>query len=106
MTIEWSIKMKTFDKASWHIDGGEKAQEVVARFRVVFEFLQEKGLLTADGVETLEYAMDSSVSLNSTMVNEVGKDFLERYYDEVIVPAPAEIHQNLIEAYGKFIAKE
>ena len=94
--------MKTYDKAAWHIDGGEKTPEVVARFRKVFEFLQEKKMLTADGMETLEYGMDSSVSLNSTMVTVDGNDFLECYYEKIIALTPLEIRQNLIDAYKKF----
>lgn len=96
--------MKTYDKASWHIDGGENPQEVIERFHAVFLFLRDKMMLTEDGIETLEYGMDSSASLNSTMVTAVGKDFLDRYYDEVLAPEAAAITQNLLDAYEKFKA--
>ena len=98
--------MKTYDKASWHIDGGERASDVVARFRVVFDFLQDKKMLTADGAETLEYGMDSSVSLNSTMVTEEGNAFLDQFYDAVIAVTPLEIRKNLIAAFEKFSVVE
>ena len=98
--------MKTYDKASWHIDGGEKSSDVVARFRVVFEFLQDKKMLTTDGAETLEYGMDSSVSLNSTMVTEEGNAFLDRFYDEIIAVTQLEIRKNLIAAFEKFLVVE
>ncbi len=97
--------MKIYDKASWHIDNGEQATIVIARFRELFVFLKEKMMLTVDGIETLEYAMDSSVSLNSTMVNSEGKNFLDRYYDEIIASNASEIKKNLVAAYGKYRAE-
>ena len=69
------MNMKSYDKASWHIDGGEPEYKVVDRFKAVFLFLADKELLTADGIETLEFGMDSSVSLNSTMVTDEGNAF-------------------------------
>lgn len=98
--------MKVYDKASWHIDGDEKKQDVIARFREVFEFLQGNEMLSEEGIETLEYAMDSSVSLNSMMVNLEGKEFLECYYDDVITNSPENIKKNLQEAYEKFIVED
>ena len=76
--------MKIYDKASWHIDGGEKTSVVVLRFEEVFLFLLERDMLNDEGKETLEYGIDSSVSLNSTMVNIKGKRFLDHFYDDVI----------------------
>lgn len=98
--------MKVYDKASWHIDGGENRTEVVSRFKAVFEFLQEKNMLTADGLETLEYAMDSSASLNSRMVTAEGNDFLEKYYDDILAVTPTQIRKNLVEAYKEFTVEE
>lgn len=98
--------MKIYDKASWHIDGGEKISDVIARFSEVFLFLNEKKMLTADGVETMEYMMDFDVSLNSTMVTEGGNAFLDRFYDEVIAVTPLEIRKNLIAAFEKFSVAE
>ena len=39
--------MKTYDKASWHIDGGEKESAVVSRFKTLFLFLADKNMLNA-----------------------------------------------------------
>ncbi len=94
--------MKIYDKAVWHIDGGEKTSDVVNRFKVIFKFLDEKGLLNDDGKETLEYCMDSSVSLNSRMVNKEGKMFLDAYYDDVLSHNPIILKKNLYVAYKKF----
>ena len=97
--------MKSYDKASWHIDGGEKVSDVVARFKTIFNFLADKKMLTPEGVETLDFGMDSSVSLNSNMVNPDGKAFLDRYYDFILSQNPTEIKKNLKEAYDKYTEK-
>lgn len=94
--------MKSYDKAAWHIDGGEKEADVVARFKEIFVFLADKYMLNDEGIETLEYGMDNSVSLNSNMVNVEGGAFLDRYYDSVLNQNPREITKNLQEAYKKF----
>lgn len=95
--------MKSYDKAAWHIDGGEKESEVIFRFGEIFVFLAEKKMLNDEGMETLEFGMDSSVSLNSNMVNKEGEAFLDAYYDVVLNQNPREITKNLQEAYKKFI---
>ena len=98
--------MKSYDKATWHIDGGEKKAEVVARFRKVFEFLDEKKMLSEDGRETFEFGMDSSVVLNTTMVNAEGQAFLDGYYDWVLQQNPQEVKKNLSIAYDQFLGRE
>lgn len=97
--------MKSYDKASWHIDGGENEVEVIDRFNDVFAFLAEKNMLNEEGLETYEYGMDSSVSINSNMVNEQGESFLDTYYDAVLGQNPKEIKKSLEEAY-KVYTKE
>ena len=76
--------MKVFDKAQWHIDAGEAIEEVVAKFRVVFEFLDSRNMLSTEGRELLEFGIDSSVSLNERMVNKEGFIFLCEHYNNVI----------------------
>ena len=97
--------MKTFDKASWHIDGGENEKDVISRFKEVFSFLKEKNMLNDEGLETLEYGMDSSASLNSNMVVAEGEAFLDAYYDVVLDQNPIDINKNLQLAYEKFIGE-
>ena len=94
--------MKIYDKASWHIDGSENISDVIFRFREIFEFLKEKDLLTLDGEETYEFRMDSSVSLNSTMVNEEGQDFLDQYYDIIIGEDIQNMKEKFISMYQNF----
>lgn len=98
--------MKTYDKASWHIDGGENESDVITRFREVFTFLVDKKMLSAEGMETLEFGMDSSVSLNSNMVTAEGAAFLDAYYDIVLGQDPKDTAQNLQIAYEKYLGKE
>lgn len=97
--------MKSYDKASWHIDGGEERTEVIVRFKAVFDFLYKKGMLTEDGAETMEYGMDDSVSLNSTMVTMDGEAFMEKFYDSILDSNIDVMKENLESSYRKFISK-
>lgn len=87
--------MKVFDKAQWHIDAGEDSKEVVAKFKAVFEFLNNRNMLSAEGKEFLEFGIDSSTSLNERMVTKEGIVFLYEYYDKVINCKAAEIREAL-----------
>ena len=95
--------MKIFDKAQWHIDGGENPSSVTNKFLVIFDFLNEEGLLSHDGMEILDLGMDSSVSLNDQMVTEKGFKFLEKYYAEVINDGCDEIVYELRKRHHLFI---
>lgn len=97
--------MKSYDKASWHIDGGEKESDVIARFKDVFTFLADKKMLNEEGLETFEFGMDSSVSLNSNMVTAEGEAFLDAYYDVVLSKNPKDTTKNLQIAYEEYINK-
>jgi hypothetical protein len=91
--------MQVFDKAQWHIDAGEPANEVIARLKVVFQFLAERGLLSAEGKEIWQFGIDSSASLHERLVNEEGAKFLSAHYDDLIGLAPFEISKKLAELY-------
>ena len=80
-----SGKVKVFDKASWHIDGGEDPKKVVTRFKDIFICLKKLHLLNDDGLEVLDNAMDDSVSLHQGLVTDEGYDFLTKYYDKSII---------------------
>ena len=97
--------MNTYGKAVWHIDGGEKEKDVITRFKEVFSFLEEKNMLNDEGLETLEYGMDSSASLNSNMVVAEGEAFLDKYYDVVLGQNPIDIKKNLQAAYDKYVGE-
>ena len=76
--------MKIFDKAAWHIDAGESPDEVLEKFQLIFKYLEKKGMLSEDGKEILEIGIDSSVSLNESMVTPAGKTYLEAKYDSLL----------------------
>lgn len=76
--------MKIYDKAAWHIDGGEKKEDVLRRFSIIFSYLAKNNMLTDEGKEILELGIDSSVSLHERMVNESGKTFLDKEYDTLL----------------------
>ena len=98
--------MKSYDKAAWNIDGGEKEIDIIARFKEIFLFLRDKRMLSEEGLETLEFGMDSSVSLNSNMVNAEGEAFLDAFYNVILNQNPKEIRENLQESFKKFVAKD
>ncbi len=91
-----------YDKAQWHIDAGENANSVIARIKAVFEFLNDKDLLSAEGKELLELGIDSSASLNKRMVTEKGGKFLEAHYNNVIHYGEDKIAEGLEQEYKKF----
>lgn len=82
-----------YDKASWHIDAGENEKDVIHRFEVLFDFLLTKNFLNDDGKETMEYGMDSSISLNNTMLTDDGIRFLNKYFDEIISKSPKNLNK-------------
>lgn len=94
--------MKSYDKAAWHIDEGENEEKVVGFFKEIFTFLQEKNMLSMEGIEVLEDAMDESVALNSFMVNKAGEAFLDSFYDGVTVMDSQKARSIFQEAYDKY----
>ena len=73
-----------YDKAQWHIDAGEKEEIVVKKFKILFDFLNEKNLLTDEGKEIIEIGVDCSVSIHERMVTKEGKEFMTNQYDKII----------------------
>ena len=94
--------LKIYDKAQWHIDAGESVELCVNRIKIVFEFLNKKGMLTSDGIEMLDIGIDSSVSLNERMVSEQGKIFLEQFYDDILQLSLEDVKSGLEERYMMF----
>lgn len=94
--------LKIYDKAQWHIDAGEDAASCVKRIKAVFEFLQEKNMLSDEGNEIVEAGIDSSISLNERMVTVQGKRFLERFYDDILQFPLKSVKKQLKEDYKIF----
>lgn len=76
--------MKIYDKAKWHIDGGENKEEVLKKLSLIFQFLNQKKWLTSEGEEIYELGVDESTSLHERMVNDDGKKFLDERYDTLL----------------------
>jgi len=76
--------MKVYDKAMWHIDGGEDKEEVIAKFKVIFAFLKGKNMLSDEGKEIMEFGIDSSISLHERLLTAEGNKFIEAHYDSII----------------------
>lgn len=76
--------MIIFDKAAWQIDGGVPEELVVSHFNTVFLWLKNHNMLSDEGQEETEDGIDSSASLNETMVTKEGLSFLEKCYDEYL----------------------
>lgn len=95
--------LKIYDKAQWHIDGGEDVELVIARFKSVFRFLADKDLLSPEGMELLEIGMDSSASLHERMVSDKGNKFLSDVYEEVEDLDYTEIEEMLEKKYIDFV---
>lgn len=76
--------MKIYDKAKWHIEGGENKEEVLKKLSIIFEFLNKNKWLTSEGEEIYELGIDSNTSLHERMVSEAGKKFLDERYDALL----------------------
>ena len=72
--------LKIYDKAAWHIDGGERADRVLKSLKEDLQFLHDNNMLTPEGEEIYKAGVDTSYSLHERMVNRDGKKFLESKY--------------------------
>lgn len=84
LELKGENKMKIYDKAKWHIDGGENTKEVIEKFVVIFTVLKSKNMLSDEGKEVMEIGIDGSVSLHERLLTEEGNVFLEQNYDSII----------------------
>jgi hypothetical protein len=94
--------LKVYDKAQWHIDAGAYEEVVVKKMKVLFDFLDAKGLLQAEGKELLEIGIDDSVSIHERMLTEEGNKFMESKYDTVINTKEEEFYEALETAFKEF----
>lgn len=76
--------MIIIDKAAWQIDGGVPENLVTSHFKTVFSWLDNHGMLTAEGQEEMEDGIDDTVSLHEKLVTSEGLAFLEKCYDEYL----------------------
>lgn len=93
---------KIYDKASWHIDNGCDKSEVIKKFENVLSFLNANSLLSNDGKEIFELGVDSSISINESMLNKIGNEFMTKYYDSVINDTSDTIGEKLSDMFKQF----
>ena len=71
-----------YDKFDWQIEKKIQSELVIKHFRLILEWLDNKGLLSDRGKELLVSGLDCNVSLSSNMVTDKGDSFLSKYYGE------------------------
>lgn len=94
--------LKVYDKAQWHIDAGADEATVVEKMKILFEFLNAKGLLLGEGKEVLDLGIDDSVSIHERMLTEEGNNFMETKYDDIIDTNKDDINEALENAFEAF----
>ena len=75
---------KVYDKAKWQIENGKDSVEVLKHFKMILQWCEKKYLLSDEGLETLSFGVDESISLHSRMFTKRGNAFMEKYYDKYI----------------------
>lgn len=92
--------MKVYDKATWHIDGGESSEEVLKKFHTIFTFLNEKKMLSSEGLEIFKIVgIDSSIVLHDRLLTSEGNKFLEYCSDKIINYSSSEIQYQIETVY-------
>lgn len=76
--------MIIYDKASWQLDKGMSKTRVIKHFSFIFDFLKQNDFLNENGLEIMDIGIDTSISLNDSLLNEKGNVFLAKYYDEML----------------------
>jgi hypothetical protein len=74
---------KTYDKVRWHFPEGKGCPSVEAaktHFDVAMKWLNDNGLLSAEGIEAAETGIDSDFALTSHMLTPKGNRVLGRCY--------------------------
>lgn len=100
--------MKVYDKAEWQIDGGVDKPIVERHFKLLFSWLNAKGLLSSDGKEIFELDSFGDVSLHSGLLTNEGNIFIDKNYDEIAKMfsyGDNSFVKGLDERYGKKILK-
>ncbi|MEZ5452625.1 MAG: hypothetical protein R3E93_07360 [Thiothrix sp.] len=72
-----------YDKVSWHYPEGKNCPSLEAakiHFLVMMKWLKENNLLSTEGEEVWELGVDADFSITSTMLNEKGKNILDKHY--------------------------
>jgi hypothetical protein len=95
-------RLKIYDKAAWHIDGGEDEKEVVAKFKAIIEFLDSKGMLSKAGKEIIKSGIDESISIHENMLTNEGNNFMDTCYNNIINKSSKSIKSALEREYDVY----
>ena len=69
---------------------------------ILFDFLENKGFLQAEGKEILKIGIDESISIHERMLTEKGNSFMESKYDGIINTNEEEFNEALENAFEEF----
>lgn len=92
--------MQIYDKAIWHIDAGENSDEVLEKYRLIFFYLRNHDMLTPDGMELFDGGVDSSMSLNESLLTKEGNDYIKNQFDFLFSCDAARLKDLLSESSG------
>lgn len=76
---------RTYDEVQWHYPDGKGCPGLDAakiHFRVVTGWLKENGLLSPEGVESVDSGIDSDFALTTHMLTPRGIRILEKCYPQ------------------------
>lgn len=74
---------KTYDQVRWHFPEGKGCPSLDTakiHFKVMMQWLKDKGLLTSEGLEAAEAGIDSDFALTAHMLTPRGNKVLSRCY--------------------------
>lgn len=99
-------KSTTYDKASWHIDNGMDEKDVLAKFNTLFKFFKKNNMLSKDGKEIISIGIDESVVITSSMLNNAGNMFMNKYYDKELINLKGNKLLNKLDELYTLLTKE
>ena len=79
------VKLKIYDKVSWHFPEGKNCPNIEAakrHFKVVMEWLHRNNLLSDEGREIYNLGIDDDFSITSNMLTDMGSLLLNRHYSQ------------------------
>ena len=76
--------MKVYDKSAWQIDAGVNKGTVAEHFKLLFSWLNSKGLLNEEGIEVYELNSFSDTSLHEGLLSKEGNVFIGKFYDKLL----------------------
>ena len=98
------MDLTLYDKASWHIDAAEPANDVIERFRKIINWCNAHNSLSAEGMELISIGIDDSISLHSRLFTATGNKFMQWMFDAT--PNPYGVEEEKMEEKLLEISKQ